>query len=79
MIVPGGGFSPEGDRWIATKPDFFLPVFVLSKLFRRLMLEKLATAHAVGKLAFFGGFAHLKAAPAFAKFIAPLRKKRWFV
>jgi hypothetical protein len=79
MIVPGGGLSAEGDRWIATRPNFFLPVFVLSRLFRRLMLEKLATAHASGKLAFFGANAHLACAAAFAKFLAPLKKKRWFV
>ena len=50
MIVPGGGLSPDGKRWIASKPNFFLPVLVLSKLFRRLMLEKLVAAHAAGKL-----------------------------
>jgi hypothetical protein len=79
MIVPGGGISVDGTRWIATKPSFFLPVFVLSRLFRRLMLEKLAAAHAAGKLAFFGAHAHLADATRFAKFLAPLRKKRWFV
>lgn len=79
MIVPGGGLSPEGDRWIATKPNFFLPVFVLSRLFRRLMLEKLAAAQAAGKLQFFGAHAHLADAERFARFLAPLRKKRWFV
>ena len=79
IIVPGGGISPEGDRWIATKPNFFLPVFVLSRLFRRLMLEKLATAHANGKLVFFGAHASLACTKAFAKFLAPLRKKKWFV
>lgn len=79
MIVPGGGISPEGDRWIATRPNFFLPVLVLSRLFRRLMLEKLAAAHASGKLVFFGAHAQLACATAFAKFLAPLRKKKWFV
>ncbi len=79
MIVPGGGISPDGDRWIATKPNFFLPVFVLSRLFRRLMLEKLAAAHASGKLVFFGAHAHLVCAKAFAKFLAPAAKKKWFV
>ncbi len=79
MIVPGGGISPDGTRWIATKRNFFLPVFVLSRLFRRLMLEKLAAAHAAGKLAFFGAAAHLSCPKAFAAFLAPLRKKRWFV
>ena len=79
MIVPGGGVSPDGDRWIGCKPNFFLPVFVLSRLFRRLMLEKLAAAHASGKLVFFGSHAHLSCPTAFAKLLAPLRKKRWFV
>ena len=79
MIVPGGGFSSDGTQWISTKPNFFLPVFVLSKLFRRLMLEKLAAAHAAGKLAFFGVHAHLACPTAFAKVLAPLRRKRWFV
>ena len=79
MIVPGGGFSPAGDRWIATKTGFFLPVFVLSKLFRRLMLERLAAAHADGKIMFFGVHAPLTCTKAFATFLATLRKKRWFV
>src|SRR5215216_117408 len=50
MIVPGGGLSPDGTRWIACRPNFFLPVRMLSKLFRRLLLEKLATAHAAMQL-----------------------------
>ncbi len=50
MIVPGGGFSADGSNWIAAKPKFFLPVFVLSTLFRRLMLEKLNQAQAACKL-----------------------------
>ena len=86
MIVPGGGLSPAcpgepagGKRWIATRPNFFLPVLVLSRLFRRLMLEKLATAHKAGKLTFFGEHAHLADAKAFAAFLAPLKRKRWFV
>jgi hypothetical protein len=79
MIVPGGGISPDGKRWIATKPNFFLPVLVLSKLFRRLMLQKLAAVHAAGKLAFFGERAHLADSKAFATFLAPLRRTRWFV
>jgi hypothetical protein len=79
MIVPGGGISLDGTRWISTKPNFFLPVFVLSRLFRRLMLEKLAAAHAAGKLTFFGGHAPLTDAAGFSRFLAKLRKKRWFV
>jgi hypothetical protein len=79
MIVPGGGIALDGSKWIACKPGFFLPVRVLSKLFRRLMLEKLAAAHAAGKLQFFGEHAHLAAANAFAAFLAPLKTTRWFV
>ena len=79
MIVPGGGFSVDGKKWVACKPNYFLPVFVLSKLFQRLMLERLAAAHAAGKLQFFGAHAPLAGATSFAKFLVPLRKKRWFV
>ena len=79
MIVPGGGLSTDGEKWVGCKPKFFLPVFVLSKLFRRLMLDKLVAAHANGKLKFFGTHALLADAKRFAKFLAPLRKKRWFV
>ena len=79
MIVPGGGLSLDGSRWISCKPNFLLPVRVLSKLFRRLMLEKLLAAHAAGRLQFFGSHAHLADAKAFAAFLAPLSKKRWFV
>jgi hypothetical protein len=79
MIVPGGGLSPDGQRWIAARPNFFLPVLVLSRLFRRLMLQKLVAAHEAGKLVFFGAHAHLAGDKAFAAFLAPLRKLRWFV
>jgi hypothetical protein len=79
MIVPGGGLSPDGTRWIACRPNFFLPVRILSKLFRRLLLEKLTTAHAAGQLRFFGAHADLADAKAFAAFLAPLRKTKWFV
>jgi hypothetical protein len=83
MIVPGGGLSPMdpggGSKWLACRPGFLLPVRVLSKLFRRLMLEKLATAHAAGELRFFGQHARLVDADAFAAFLAPLQATRWFV
>jgi Putative transposase/Transposase zinc-binding domain len=79
MIVPGGGISLDGTRWIRRKPNFFLPVRVLAKLFRGLMLHKLKAAHAAGKLAFFGAHAALANAKAFAAFLAPLRRTRWFV
>jgi hypothetical protein len=79
MIVPGGGISLDGTSWIRRKPSFFLPVRVLAKLFQGLMLHKLKAAHAAGKLAFFGAHAALANAKAFAAFLAPLRKTRWFV
>jgi hypothetical protein len=79
MIVPGGGFAADGSAWVAAKPSFFLPVRVLSMLFRRLMLTKLAAAHAAGKLQFFGEHRRLSDAAAFAAFLAPLRTTRWFV
>ena len=78
-MTPGGGVSPDRERWIATKPDFFLPVLVLSRLFRRLMLEKLAAAHKAGRLTFFGEHAHLSDEKAFAAFLVPLKRTRWFV
>ena len=59
MIAPGGGISKDGEHWIACRRGFFLPVLVLSKLFRRLMLEKLAAAHKAKKLRFFGEHARL--------------------
>ncbi len=54
MIVPGGGISLDGTRWVRCKPGFLLPVRVLSRLFRRLFRAALADAHAAGRLAFFG-------------------------
>jgi hypothetical protein len=79
MIVPGGGLSPDGLHWIACRPRFFLPVRVLAKLFRRLMLERLAAAHAQGRLAFFAAPAPLADGRALAAFLAPLKKTKWFV
>jgi hypothetical protein len=79
MIVPGGGISRDGSRWVAKRPDFFLPVRVLSKLFRRLMIEKLVAAHAAGQLTFHGAHAALVNTKAFAAYLAPLRRTRWFV
>jgi hypothetical protein len=79
MIVPGGGISPDGQRWISCRPGFFLPVRVLSRLFRRLFLEKLLATHQAGRLSFFGGHAHLADAQSFAAYLAPLRKTEWVV
>ncbi len=79
VIVPGGGITPDGSQWIPCRPGFFLPVRVLSRLFRRLILEKLATAHAQGRLVFFGAQASLTGGHAFADALAPLKKTKWFV
>ncbi len=79
MIVPGGGLSPDGSRWVACRPGFFLPVRVLSRLFRRLFLEGLMALHRAGNLIFFGDLAGLSEADAFAAWIAPLRKTEWVV
>jgi len=79
MIVPGGGIALDGKRWIACRPGFFLPVRVLSRLFRRLFLDKLAAAHAAGRLKFFGDHAALADPQAFAAFAAPLRQTEWVV
>jgi hypothetical protein len=79
IIVPGGGLSPDGSRWIACKPSFFLSVRVLSRLFRRLFLEGLAALHAAGRLAFFGDLSALADDAAFAATLAPLRRCEWVV
>ena len=78
-VVPGGGLSPDGKRWISCRPGFFLSVRVLSRLFRRLFLEKLAAAHDAGRLRFFGDHAPLDKPHAFAAYLAPLRKIEWVV
>ena len=77
MIVPGGGISLDGSRWVSCRPGFFLPVRVLSRLFRRLFLERLTAAHQ--QLQFFGQHAPLANAQAFATYLAPLRKIEWVV
>jgi len=79
MIVPGGGISPDGTRWIASKAGFLLPVRVLGKLFRRLFLSQMIKLHDVGKLAFFGASAGLIDRRRFLRHLAPVRKKRWVV
>ena len=78
-IVPGGGLSLDGERWISCRPGFFLSVRVLSRLFRRLFLEQLAAAHAAGRLRFFGDHTPLAERHAFAAYLAPLRKIEWVV
>ena len=78
-IVPGGGLSADGQRWIACRPRFFLPVKVLSRLLRRRFLERLAHAHAAGRLVFFGDLAALADKGAFAAHLVPLRRAEWVV
>ena len=78
-IVPGGGLSPDGQRWVACRPGFFLPVRVLSRLFRRRFLEALAQAHSAGQLQFYGDYATLADKTAFADWLAPLRQCEWVV
>lgn len=79
MIVPGGGISPDGSRWISSRPAFLMPVRVLGKLFRRLFLSRLVALHEAGRLSFFGSMAHLADRRAFLRHLAPIRKKRWVV
>jgi hypothetical protein len=79
VIVPGGGLSPDGTRWIACRPGFFLPVKVLSRLFRRLFLEGLMRLHRAGKLGFFGNLSGLANPVTFETHLAPLRKTNWVV
>ena len=78
-LVPGGGISPDGLRWISCRPGYFLCVKVLSRLFRRLMCERLAAANAKGALQFFGANTALKDWDAFRKFLKPLRRMKWVV
>jgi len=79
MIVTGGGLSADGRAWVASRPNFLVPVRVLSRLFRRRFLEGLAALHGQGRLAFFGDHAHLAEPAAFARWLAPLRTKPWVV
>jgi Putative transposase/Transposase zinc-binding domain len=79
MIVTGGGISPDGSRWIASRPDYLVPVEVLSALFRGRMLGMLIDAHAAGHLQFFGDYQHLVDAPAFRAYLGPLWTTDWFV
>ena len=78
-IVTGGGLSPDGQRWIDCKTSFFLSVRVLSRLFRRLFLERLHVAHRTGELKYFGELEHLREAGAFAQWLKPLKKLDWVV
>jgi len=78
-VVPGGGISPDSSRWISCRPGFFLPVRVLSRLFRRLFLQYLQQAFDAGQLHFFSGLEPLQQPPCFARYLAPLRRSEWVV
>jgi hypothetical protein len=78
-VVPGGGPSPDGTRWVACRPGFFLPVRVLSRLFRRLFLEQLQQAFDNNELQFINSLAALKDRVAFAKYLAPATQAEWVV
>ncbi len=79
FVVPGGGLSPDYERWVPGKPQFFLPVRVLSSLFRRLFLEALRDAFHDHKLRFFGDIADLRDRTAFAEYLGPLSESKWVV
>ncbi len=78
-IVPGGGLSPDRERWVACRRGFFLPVRVLSRLFRRRFLEELAKAHHAGQLKCVGELAGLAEPQAFTRWLAPLKGSEWVV
>lgn len=79
MIVPGGGLSPDGTRWVVCKPGFFVHVRVLSRLFRCLFIEGLHALHRSEELAFFGDLAELADITALSAWLAPFRKTEWVV
>ena len=78
-VVPGGGLSVDGTRWVGCRPGFFLPVRVLSRLFRRLFLAQLQDAFAAGELRFYHALEALHDAGAFARYLAPLARAEWVV
>jgi hypothetical protein len=79
MIVPGGGLSADGAKWVACRKNFFLSVRVLSRLYRRFILEGLVRLHKAEKLQFFGDLADLARTAAFNDVLKPLRKIDWVV
>ena len=78
-VVPGGGISTDGEHWVSCRPGFFLPVRVLSRLFRRLFLQYLQAAFDTAKLQFFSSLEPLREPQAFAAYLAPLRRTEWVV
>jgi len=78
-VIPGGGLSPDGTRWIACRPGFFLPVRVLSRLFRRLLLTALERAFDAGELRFAASLEPLRDRQVFLQHLAPARHAEWVV
>jgi putative transposase/transposase-like zinc-binding protein len=78
-LVPGGGISPDGTRWLPCRPGFFLPVRVLSRLFRRFFLTYLQEAFDAGQLHFFSSLEALHDPEDFARYLNPIRKQEWVV
>jgi hypothetical protein len=78
-VVPGGGISLDGSRWVACRPGFFLPVRVLSRRFRNLYLRYLEESYAAGKLQFSGELQPLSDPKSFARYVAPLKSSEWVV
>lgn len=78
-IVPGGGVSPDGSRWVSCRPGFFLPVRVLSRLFRRRFLEELRATFDAHRLKFFGDTAGLTEPAAITRLLAKARRLDWVV
>jgi len=79
VLVPGGGIAPDGTRWIPSRPDFFLPVRVLSQMFRGLFLHYLEKAFSAGKLSFFPAYRPLQEPAAFRRYLAPAHTAEWVV
>jgi hypothetical protein len=78
-LVPGGGIAPNGERWIACRPGFFLPVRVLSRMFRGLFLHYLEKALAAGELRFFSAYQPLHEPAAFRRYLTPIYRTEWVV
>ena len=78
-VVPGGGLSPDGQRWVSCRPGFFLPVRVLSRLFRRLFLQSLQKVFDAGKLQFFAALESLRESAAFTQLLARAKASEWVV
>ena len=78
-LVPGGGIAPDGRSWVACRPGFFLPVRVLSRMFRGLFLHYLEKAFAAGDLRFFSAHRHLEEPAAFRRYLTPVHRTGWVV